>query len=354
MQKVRRIGALVAMATTAAGIAAITTAAPASAIGRGPQPVSTWLKKVPANVSSWVDIHWRTDRRICDVEVRVRGERGVKVDHLGFRRAGTLSRGDTLRAGRTDFTRVRVTPYRQTSGVSKLWATISYDECKFKSRTQTRTAVLALPVLRKTWPVGHGVPGGPGHGQHGLPGHGPGGDYKPGKGGPGHYVPNSGQGQPGMKPGPHHQGQKPGPHGQKPGPMGQKPGPMDQKPGPMDQKPAPVAPADQKPAPQDQMPAPADQKPAPQDQVPADQKPAPQDQKPNEPAANNPAPVEPAPGNTTATDPAASQPGEKPVKGDGDKGPKDGKGPKGDKGPNGGAFQGGDGDGKGDGPKARH
>lgn len=221
MQKSRRIGAYVALATTAAGIAAVTAAAPASAVVRGPQPVSSWLQKVPANASSWVNIHWRTDRRICDVEVRVRGERGMKVDHLGFRRSGTLSRGDSLRAGRTDYTRVRVTPIQRNSGVAKLWATISYDECGFKARTQTRTAVLSLPVLRKTSPGGHGGPGGPGHGHPGGPGQGPGGGHGgPGQGGPGHHNPGGGQGQPGKPGGQHGQPGKPGgQHGQpgKPG-----------------------------------------------------------------------------------------------------------------------------------------
>ncbi|MFC7532585.1 hypothetical protein [Actinoplanes sp. GCM10030250] len=269
MQKSRRIGALVAMATAAAGIGAVTAAAPASAIVRGPQPVSSWLQKVPAGTSSWVNIHWRTDRRICDVAVRVRGDR-VKVDHLGFRRSGTLSRGNTLRPGRTDFTRVRVTPFQQTTGVAKLWATISYDECGFKSRTQTRTAMLSLPVQRKFFPGGNGGPGGPGHGHPGGPGPGgPGGGHGPG-GGPGHNNPGKpgGQGQPGKpnNPGPNN----PGPNN--PGPNN--PGPNN--PGPNN---------------------------------PGPNNPGPNNPGPNNPGPNNPGPNNPGPNNPGPNNPGPNHPG---------------------------------------------
>lgn len=207
MQTTRRFGAVVALATAAFGMAATVATAPATAVPRGPQPVSHWLQSVRANTGSWVTIHWRTDRPVCDAEVRVRGER-VRVDYLGFRRSATFSRGDSLRPGRTDFTRFRVTPFGQRPGVARLWATISYDECGFRARTQTRTAVLSLPVLRNTGPGGYDGPGGPGHGQpdgpgqhngpgapgHGGPGQGPNG---PGQGGPGQHTPGGGQGGPG-------------------------------------------------------------------------------------------------------------------------------------------------------------
>ena len=194
----RRIGAAVAMASAAIGMATATAAAPASAAGNGPQPTSNWLRPVRANVSSWVDINWRTDRPVCDAEIRVRGDR-VRVDYPGFRRSAQFSRGDSLRPGRTDFSRIRVTPYAMRSGVSRLWVTISYENCGWHSRTQTRTAVLSLPVMRNTPPIGHGGPGapgnggqqgGPGHGGPGAPGHGgqPGG---PGHGAPGHGGPGN-------------------------------------------------------------------------------------------------------------------------------------------------------------------
>ncbi|GLY01325.1 hypothetical protein [Actinoplanes sp. NBRC 101535] len=189
MQTTRRI---VALATAATGLLAV-AAAPAAAAPRGPQPVSTWLQSVRANTSSWVNIYWRTDRRICDVEVRVRAEQ-ARVDYPGNARSATFSRGDSLFPGRTDFTRIRVTPFLQRQGVTQLWTTMTYDDCGFKARPQTRTAVLSLPVLRAdNWPGGPGGPGGPGQGQPGGQGQGQGQPGGPGQGQPG----GPGQGQPG-------------------------------------------------------------------------------------------------------------------------------------------------------------
>ncbi|SDT68909.1 hypothetical protein [Actinoplanes derwentensis] len=204
MRKTQRIGAFIAAATAALGVAAPAIAAP-----RGPQPVSNWLQSVRAGAGSWVTIDWRTDRPVCDAEIRVRGDR-VQVGYSGLRRSATFSRGASLRPGRTDFTKIRVTPHVKRPGITKLWATISYDECGPKARTQTRTAVLSLPVLRHTGPGGQGGPGGPGHGSPGgsnhdgpgAPGHaGPGQGHEgpqdstgPGQGGPGQHTPGAGQG----------------------------------------------------------------------------------------------------------------------------------------------------------------
>ncbi|HEX5198855.1 MAG TPA: hypothetical protein VFW27_02845, partial [Actinoplanes sp.] len=64
MNNTRRIGAMVALATATVGMAAATTAAPAAAAARGPRPVSSVLGAVRAHTASWVNINWRTDRRI--------------------------------------------------------------------------------------------------------------------------------------------------------------------------------------------------------------------------------------------------------------------------------------------------
>ncbi|WIM97522.1 hypothetical protein ACTOB_001050 [Actinoplanes oblitus] len=197
----RRIAAIFALATATAGLTAAATAGPAAAAPfRGPEPITTWLRPVPANVPSWIDIAWRTDRTICDARVQVRGDR-VRVDYLGNRRGALFSRGATLSPWRTDVTRVRVTPYAMRVGVARLWATISYDECGWRSRTQMRTTVLSLPVLRNSSPGGQGGPGGPGTGLPGGPiGHGgPGqGQDGPGQGGPGQGQGGPGQGGPGQ------------------------------------------------------------------------------------------------------------------------------------------------------------
>ncbi|WP_157441586.1 hypothetical protein [Actinoplanes awajinensis] len=191
----RRIGTIFALATAAAGMATTVAATPATAAPaapRGPQPTSMWLKPVQAGAASWVDIAWRTDRNICDAQVQVRGER-VRVDYAGNRRSAMFLRGAALSTRRGDVTRIRVTPDRNLVGVTKLWATISYDDCGRRARTQTRTTVLSLPVLRSTSPGGHGGPGAPGTGHPGGPtGQGNHGNHNQGGAHPGGGQPGGG------------------------------------------------------------------------------------------------------------------------------------------------------------------
>lgn len=218
MHMSRRIGATFALATAAAGLAAGVAATPATAAPRGPQAITTWLKPVRANVPTWVDIAWRTDRPVCDAQVQIRGER-VRVEYAGNRRAASFLKGTALSPRRTEVTRVRITTDFRPGGVSKLWATMSYNECGLRARTQTRTTELSLPVVRSTPPGGHGGPGAPGTGHPGgptnpgTPGHdqpgapqqggaNPGGS-QPGGGQAGHQQGGSGNGGPGQGGGHH-------------------------------------------------------------------------------------------------------------------------------------------------------
>ncbi|MCO8272758.1 hypothetical protein M1L60_19365 [Actinoplanes sp. TRM 88003] len=174
MKNNRRVGALVAMATAAVGMAGMAAAPASAAPVRGPQPVSNWLGAVRANADSWVKINWRTDRTICDVEVRVSGGRDVDVDYPGRKRFTSFTRGDTLRPGRTDFTAFEVNPDYDRAGVARLRATISYDLCGRRDRTQYKSFALSLPVLRNN---GHHT--GPGRPGDGRPGDGRPGDGRP-------------------------------------------------------------------------------------------------------------------------------------------------------------------------------
>ncbi|WP_436523021.1 hypothetical protein [Actinoplanes sp. HUAS TT8] len=199
----RRIGTTFALATAAAGLATAAAAPALAAAPRGPEPVSSWLKPIRANVPTWVDIAWRTDRPVCDAQVQVRGER-VRVEYLGNRRAAGFLTGRGLSPRRPDVTRIRVTTDYVPGGAAKLWATVSYNDCGLRARTQTRTTALTLPVVRSTPPGGQGGPGGPGTGH-------PGGPTNPGM--PGHDQPGT----------PHQGGAHPG--GSQPGgPGGQQPG----------------------------------------------------------------------------------------------------------------------------------
>jgi hypothetical protein len=184
MNKGRRIGAVVAATVAAVGMSSVCTVAPAAAAEGGPRPVSNWLRAVRANTPNWVNIYWRTDRRVCDAEVRVNGAR-VRVDYPGIRRNYTsFSQGDNLWPGRTDFTAIRVTPYFNRSGIALLRATITYDDCRPHSFTRRSSTVLTLPVIRNGWNNGHGD-GGWDNGGHGNGGNGDGGWDHHGNGGNG-------------------------------------------------------------------------------------------------------------------------------------------------------------------------
>ena len=184
MNKRRRIGALLTASAAAVSMATVGLASPAAAADSGPRPVSNWLRAVQAHTDTWVNIAWRTDRRICDVEVRVDGGRRVDVDYPGWRDYTSFSRSDTLWPGRTDYTAIRVNADYRRPGVATLRATIEYDNCGWHARTQRRSTWLNLPVVRNDgWP-GHGGPGGPGGPGNGGPGNGGPGNGGPGNGGP--------------------------------------------------------------------------------------------------------------------------------------------------------------------------
>jgi len=206
MKQSRRIGAFLVASAAAVSMATVGLASPASAADSGPRPVSNWLRAVQADTDTWVNIGWRTNRRICDVEVRVDGGRRVEVDYPGWRDYTSFRRDDSLRPGRTDYTAILVNPDYLRAGIARLRATIEYDNCGRHARTQHRSTWLNLPVRDDDNGHGHGWPGddgpgngGPGHGWpgsggpgNGGPGHDWPGDDGPGNGGPGHGWPGNG------------------------------------------------------------------------------------------------------------------------------------------------------------------
>jgi hypothetical protein len=189
MNKGRRIGAVVAATVAAVGMSSVGTVAPAVAADGGPRPVSNWLRAVRANTPTWVNVYWRTDRPVCDAEVRFSGIR-VRVDYPGWRNYTSFSRGDSLWPRRVDYTAVRVTPYFNRSGIAVLRATITYDNCGPHALTRWSSTVLTLPVIRNGWSNGGPVWNG-GNG-HGGPGNGGPGNGGPGNGGPGAGGPGGG------------------------------------------------------------------------------------------------------------------------------------------------------------------
>jgi hypothetical protein len=146
MNTVRRIGATLAATVAAAGMTSMAVASPASAASQGPRPVSNWLRAVPANTSSWINIYWRTDRPVCDAKIWVDGGRRVDVSYPSNRSYTSFSRGSSLRPGRTDYSAVRVDPNFDRAGVALLRTTITYTNCGWHSRPMRNSSVVTLPV----------------------------------------------------------------------------------------------------------------------------------------------------------------------------------------------------------------
>jgi hypothetical protein len=148
----RRIGTLLAGTVAAAGMAsalvAPASAAPATGPGpRGPQVDSPRLPSVDAGRWERVNVWFRgTDRPACDFKMVVRDTRQVDVAYPQRRRYASLNTGSTLARGERDraIIRVRADVRRDTRAV--LAATVSFNNCGPRARTQFKRFGLLLPI----------------------------------------------------------------------------------------------------------------------------------------------------------------------------------------------------------------
>ncbi|MBL7260446.1 hypothetical protein [Paractinoplanes lichenicola] len=148
----RRFGII---AATTLGLLAVTTPAAGAATrgeteaqkkAKGPRPVSRMLEAVDAGESSWVQVRWKTDVKVCDVKVTVRDNRHIEIDYPGDRDFTSFSRGDTLKRGKTDFTAFRVEADYDRDSWALITTKISYTDCTDESPTYTKSTDLMLPV----------------------------------------------------------------------------------------------------------------------------------------------------------------------------------------------------------------
>ncbi|MEV4639360.1 hypothetical protein AB0J80_18610 [Actinoplanes sp. NPDC049548] len=141
MRKVLGVAAVAALTSVLIGT-------PAAAAGDGPRPIMNWVRAVDAHEPTWVDIYWRTGKKICDAEVVVEGR---KVD-VGYpSNTGTytsFSQSDMLKPGRIDRTAVNVTAHYKRSAFVPIEATITYTNCK-NDMEKTKHFELTLPVLAR-------------------------------------------------------------------------------------------------------------------------------------------------------------------------------------------------------------
>ena len=159
MKNIRRIGAILGTALATVTTASVATATPASAApadgpwtvtaapAGGPWVVTERLPTVANQETAWVSVWWKTDRRICDAKVRVRGGTDVDIDYPANTGSYTsFSHGPTLRKRESDYTSFQVTPHFRKPTVTWLNATITYNNCGWHARTQARSTGFLLRV----------------------------------------------------------------------------------------------------------------------------------------------------------------------------------------------------------------
>jgi hypothetical protein len=101
-----------------------------------------------------------------------RRRRKVGIAYPGNHRFTSFSHSNSLGAGRTDFTAIRVTPTLDCSGAAALRATIQYDNCATRSRKMSKTSTLTLPVMTGGGTHVHGIPAGNSASGNGTSGNG--------------------------------------------------------------------------------------------------------------------------------------------------------------------------------------
>jgi hypothetical protein len=147
----RRVGAFLAATVAALGLVLVVAPSAASAAPSGPHPVNQWLRPVPAGVPSWVNVWWRTDRRICNARLVVWGGSSVAIAYPGGRSYTSFSTGSTLSRRETDYTSFQVTATGATLpllGSALLRARLFYNDCGRFARTRATDTGFLLPVSR--------------------------------------------------------------------------------------------------------------------------------------------------------------------------------------------------------------
>jgi hypothetical protein len=151
MKNSRRIGAILGTALAAVTTASVATAAPAAAAAApirpdGPRPVATAWPAVANYQSKWLSIWWKTDLAICDAKVRVRSMPGMQIAYPSNRTFTSFAHGPALQRRESDYTSFLVTPHLRKPTVEWLEATITYNNCGWHARTQTRSTGFLLRV----------------------------------------------------------------------------------------------------------------------------------------------------------------------------------------------------------------
>jgi hypothetical protein len=148
MNKGRRIGAVMASAVMALGMAMTVGTAPASAARKasGPKPVSQLLPRVDDNGTTWVEIDFRTDRRACDFRFRLWDNNRVEVHYPNNWSYASLYDDAILERWETDYASVGL----EVSNVNRDTATLLFGQITWRwcgtGKWQSKSTGFILPI----------------------------------------------------------------------------------------------------------------------------------------------------------------------------------------------------------------
>ncbi|GGL02195.1 hypothetical protein [Mangrovihabitans endophyticus] len=148
MSKGRRIASLAAAATAVVAVTSVVpTPVSAATETKGPEPVNVSLQTVRAHQPTFVHVWWRTDKTICDFELRVWGTPRVEVGYPANTGTYTsFSHGSRLDKREIDYTAFRVDADVAGSRWISLPAMLTYRSCAGEPRDFARTTTFRLPV----------------------------------------------------------------------------------------------------------------------------------------------------------------------------------------------------------------
>lgn len=152
MNKIRRIGAMVAATVAATGMAMTVAAAPAQAAPqKGPVPLSNLLAPMVEQngpQGQWQSVKFRSKTKACNFKMRVWdfAPNATIVHPQGF--YTSLWQGPTLNKNEVDFASVKfyTGDYKPGWTVQTFPATIWWDNCKKKAKTQSKSTLFVVWV----------------------------------------------------------------------------------------------------------------------------------------------------------------------------------------------------------------
>ena len=103
------------------------------------------LPTVDAGRNEWISVYFKTDHKVCDFKMRVRGAQ-VEILHPNDWDYTSLNQNSTLRHKEVDYAAFRVNADVDETEWIPLSATITWNDCGADDETREKKTSLVLPV----------------------------------------------------------------------------------------------------------------------------------------------------------------------------------------------------------------